>query len=540
MKESKGIEADQSANRYYTILNSMDDAFAFCKLIRNDRGAAIDFHYLEFNAAFERQRRKEAESFLGRTAKEVYPGLDPWWIQSFEIAVDSGEVIRAERSFDSRWYEVGIFPFKDDYFCVIFRDITEKKETEDRLRSAARQDSFRVRLMDALRKLTQPEEIQDVIMRMTGEYLDVSRTFCCCIEPDQSVESFVIDHNYCAPGISSIAGRYSTLAFGAMAYDAAVNGRTLAVSDIRIHAGHTSDEREILASLGVRAYIVAPVINDGRLTGFLGIHHCLPREWKREEIAIVQEIAERSWFALEVARKQESLRESQERLTRALRLREEFIGVASHELKTPLTSITAYGQILERQFGEAGDERNENLLHKLNHQSKRLRRMIDDLLDTSTLAENKLLLHKTSFDLNQLLMERTEELQRTSDRHDLVLLLQPLPLVTADRERIAQVFTNLVSNAIKYSPGSRNIVITSEQTPEGTKVCVEDQGIGIPAGAVDKIFERFYRVPDSGKEPVAGMGLGLYISAQIIQLHGGWMNVQSARGKGSAFSFTIP
>lgn len=167
-------------------------------------------------------------------------------------------------------------------------------------------------------------------------------------------------------------------------------------------------------------------------------------------------------------------------------------------------------------------------------------RLIRDLLDTTRIAEGRLVLSKSPFDLNALISERAEELQRITDKHSLVLRLDPVPEVIADRERIGQVLTNLLSNAIKYSPDAGDILISCCRTAGGIRVSVEDHGIGIPADAVDKVFDRFFRVHSPITQAYPGMGLGLYITAQIVQQHGGYMDVTSQLGDGSEFSFVLP
>lgn len=220
--------------------------------------------------------------------------------------------------------------------------------------------------------------------------------------------------------------------------------------------------------------------------------------------------------------------------------RDDFISIASHELRTPITSIKAYAEMIGGQFEQAGDTDNALLMSKLNSQVDRLTLLINALLDTTKLSQGQLELHRESFDLNSLIDERLEELRRTWQTHRLTVQYSGTLAVTADRERISQVLVNLVSNAVKYSPAGSSVVITGSQTEEGIRVCVQDQGIGIPEEELEKVFDRFFRTGDQRAHTVPGMGLGLYITAGIIRRHGGTIRAESEPGKGSRFCFTLP
>ena len=221
--------------------------------------------------------------------------------------------------------------------------------------------------------------------------------------------------------------------------------------------------------------------------------------------------------------------------------REDFISIASHELKTPVTSIKAYAEVLQELFEESKDLQNAELMKKLDLQVDRLTELINMLLDTTNVAEGKLALHTEQFDMNQLIEEHIEDLQHLSKIHRFVFRKGKLRPIIADREHIGQVLTNLFSNAIKYSPAGGDIVITSEEADNSIRIHVQDFGIGIPAASLSKVFDRFFRVTGSRAHPVPpGLGLGLYITAGIIYRHGGTIEVTSEEGKGSTFHITLP
>ena len=222
------------------------------------------------------------------------------------------------------------------------------------------------------------------------------------------------------------------------------------------------------------------------------------------------------------------------------RQKDEFIGIASHELKTPVTSIKAYNQVLQKRFERTGNTQAVQLLEKMDKQIDKLSVLINDLLDVTKIEAGKLKLNPEHFVYQELVAEVVEEMQRTTDKQNLVLNIDTDASITADRYRIGQVLVNLLSNAIKYSPLSDTIIISVSEEDDQLLTTVQDFGVGISLDKLDKIFERFYRVGGDKQETYPGLGLGLYISAEIIRRHHGTIWVESTKGDGSLFHFTLP
>jgi two-component system, chemotaxis family, CheB/CheR fusion protein len=221
--------------------------------------------------------------------------------------------------------------------------------------------------------------------------------------------------------------------------------------------------------------------------------------------------------------------------------KEEFIGIASHELKTPVTSIKAYAQILHQHFTEAADPSSAILVEKMNNQIDRLTKLIIDLLDVTKISGGQLQFREETFDLNELINEIVDELQHTTQKHRIIKQLQPSRMLTADRDRTGQVFTNLLSNAIKYSPEADKVIVsTKTDSADEITVCVQDFGIGMTEEMQRKVFQRFFRVNETTRNTYPGLGLGLYIAAEIIKRQGGKISVESKKNEGSTFCFTLP
>jgi signal transduction histidine kinase len=210
--------------------------------------------------------------------------------------------------------------------------------------------------------------------------------------------------------------------------------------------------------------------------------------------------------------------------------------MASHELKTPLTVISATLQYLREIMEE---DVNLPFLNQTVKQVDKLSALISNLLDVSKIQAGKLGLNRTVFDVTALIEEISSNLQQTTDNHHIVVN-HPWEklIVNADRERIEQVFTNIIGNAIKYTPQSGDIVINANRKGNDISIDILDTGIGIPDKDIDNIFQRFYRVRGSASS-FPGSGAGLYISSEIIKSHGGEMWAESEIGKGSVFHFSI-
>jgi PAS domain S-box-containing protein len=220
--------------------------------------------------------------------------------------------------------------------------------------------------------------------------------------------------------------------------------------------------------------------------------------------------------------------------------KDNFLGVASHELKTPVTSIKAYAQVLERVFRNNGDEKSADLVGKMDRQVNRLNSLISDLLDVTKINSGRMQFNESTFSFSELVTETVEDIQRTALKHIIRRELKYDGEVSGDRDRLGQVIINLLTNAIKYSPDASRIMIYTQQENDEIQLCVQDFGIGISPEKQDKVFEQFYRVSGTREHTFPGLGLGLYISAEIVRRMGGRIWVTSTEGKGSTFCFSLP
>ena len=223
------------------------------------------------------------------------------------------------------------------------------------------------------------------------------------------------------------------------------------------------------------------------------------------------------------------------------RMKDEFVSIAAHELRTPLTAIKGYTELLERRLRHQPErERDRQTLAVIRKQADRLARLVNEMLDVSRIEVGRLTLNREPFDLAALAREVLANLRVSAEAHRLTLETEGDLIVEADAARIEQVLINLVTNAITYSPEGGEVAVRLWRAGDDVRISVRDEGIGIAPEEMPHLFERFYRAPKSGVTRFGGMGLGLYISNEIVARHGGTIRVESAVGAGSTFTVSLP
>ncbi len=219
--------------------------------------------------------------------------------------------------------------------------------------------------------------------------------------------------------------------------------------------------------------------------------------------------------------------------------KDDFINMASHELKTPLTSMNIFIDVLSKHIPE-DNKKAKHYTQRIKDQVVKLKELGDNMLDVSRIRTGKLVLASEKFRLDTELKKVVEDVQVESTKHKIKILETESITIRADRERIVQVLTNLLTNAVKYSPDSEDVLVRLKRTDTEVTVSVQDFGIGIPAEQIDRIFEKLYQVPELRDKSYPGLGLGLYISKEIITSHHGKIWVESKKGTGSTFFVTLP
>ncbi len=220
--------------------------------------------------------------------------------------------------------------------------------------------------------------------------------------------------------------------------------------------------------------------------------------------------------------------------------KDEFISIASHELKTPITTIKGYTQILGQILKRDKSKKNLFYVSRMEEQLDRLTKLVNDLLDVSKMQSNKIQLHKEKVDIKELVYNIIAD-NKLLNNHKLIFETKEKDLnIWADKYYINMVLMNLVSNAIKYSPRSDEVVIYADREKDNLIVSVEDFGIGISKRDQKNVFDKFFRADNRIRQSFSGLGLGLYIASEIIKQHQGSIWLKSIKGKGTIFSFKLP
>lgn len=299
-------------------------------------------------------------------------------------------------------------------------------------------------------------------------------------------------------------------------------------------AADTEEDYQLAKSLGIHSVMIVPLKIHRRTIGAMTyISGKKNRRFTQMHLAIAEEIAQRAAMAIEHAR---LFQESEQ----AVQMRDNFISVASHELKTPVTSLKMYLQVMQKQLRKKGEYDLESALTKMDAQVNKLTNLISDLLNVSRIQLGRLEFHDEYFSVANTVQEVVESVAPTSKKHKIHISGTIQKKIYGDRDRIGQVLTNLLTNAIKYSPHADQIDIFLLEDKDTVSVQVRDYGIGIDEKHIGKIFNRFYRVSDTNEKTFPGLGIGLFISHEIITRHGGTLSVTSEKGKGSTFGFVLP
>ncbi|HMU54401.1 MAG TPA: response regulator [Nitrospira sp.] len=333
-----------------------------------------------------------------------------------------------------------------------------------------------------------------------------------------------------------------------------LRGTPLLIGDIRTVWGRLHPSTKQLAMLiGTKAFIVVPLKAKDRILGGLMVdrmqEHCLTLEDLELLVTFAHQVAGALDNAAAYRQIEElnvgleaKVRERTAELEQADRLRSQFLSHVSHELKTPLTSIKGFLQnMLDGLTGPVNEKQQRYLIRVLEN-SERLIRMIDDLLDQTRIQTGRLELVPSEVDLAHAVSDAVEQLRPLAQakRHRLEAVYPAVPLIVwADRDRLFQIVTNLVQNAVKFTPESGRITVkvTMEQ-PRAAKISVQDSGPGVPPEFIDKVFDPFFKL--RARTETKGLGLGLSIVRTLVELHGGAIEARTGKDEGAEFSVTLP
>lgn len=425
------------------------------------------------------------------------------------------------------------------YLIGIVRDISERKEQE-------RRQHFFTGLNMALRELSDPVEIMRATATAIGRHLRVSR--CAYGEIDAEQKSFTIECDY-HQHTASVVGTHAIDDSDLGDFSRLSLGHTAAIEDLESGPDRTHLAQSHKA-FGVRAQLSVPLIRQGRLAAVFLVHHNKPRAWTEHEVALVEQVAERTYLVLENERKDKALRESEaryrtqaEQLATADKYKNEFLAMLAHELRNPLMPIQNAVDLIDLRAAPL-DSKLRWSIDVIARQTAHITRLVDDLLDVARITRGRIELHKEEVDLNNIVAHAIETAGPMIDGngHRLSVSLPDAPLMLkADAARVSQIITNLLNNAAKYTLAGGEIALSVERKTEQGVIRVRDNGIGIAAEMLPQVFDIFTQVGSSLDRSQGGLGLGLALVQRLSEMHGGSVEVFSeGEGKGTEFVVRLP
>ncbi|HYM52236.1 MAG TPA: ATP-binding protein [Candidatus Dormibacteraeota bacterium] len=300
-----------------------------------------------------------------------------------------------------------------------------------------------------------------------------------------------------------------------------------------------------VAALQLRSILAVPIVSRGAVRGVLASASTLGRLLGERDARLAAAIAERAGPALENAALWADLQLQVAREQQAQRIKDDFLSIVSHELRTPLTSIQGYSQLLEaRMRDSAAGTKAMSQLRVIRSQVARMRRLVDDLLDVSRIdRRGGVSIEPEPLDLAEEVREAAARTEREHPERQVTVELPGSLPIEADRDRIGQVLTNLLDNAVKYSPKGGPLVMRARSHRNGVELTIADSGVGIPAEQADHVFERFFQAEgDTSGRHFGGLGLGLYITRAIVEAHGGEIRAEPNReaGRGTLIRIQLP
>lgn len=518
--------ASHTADSVLEAVNHLDDGY-----FEMD----AEYRYRRVNPAGLRLTGKTRDEMLGKHVLEVFPEITNAAIHQTTMRVmETGEPASVETYYPpfKRWYVNSIYPITGG-IALFTRDINDQKVLEHNLAFLAEASKILSSSLDTQQTLRAVAQI--AVPRIadwcTIDVLTAPRTveLLAVAHVDPEKVQWAEELRRRDPvDLDRPGGLARVLQTGEPEFYPEVTDEMLVATarDARTLA--------LARSLGFTSAMIVPlVVQDATIGAITFVATDSGRHYTPADLTMAQELASRAALAIENSRLYGASQ-------RAVTLRDDFMAAASHELRTPVTSLKVYTEVMLRQAMKRGDEPAVRSLEAMNTQIDRLNSLVIDLLDVARIESGTLELRQERFDLRLLVDEIVEVMQATLTTHQLKVGGSAALPVVGDRERLGQVLANLLSNAVKYSPQAGIVLVRLNGAPEHVILEVEDFGIGIAHEHLPHIFDRFYRVSTPDEKTFPGLGMGLYIVQEIVHRHGGDLQVESVAGRGSCFRVTLP
>ena len=429
------------------------------------------------------------------------------------------------------------------WWTAVSLDVTDRER-----RHAEKRLDVLFRVSELVRTLRDPYELSYAVAETVGVELDLRR--CLFNETDLERDLEIVHRDYCNRA-ESVAGVHRISDYSSITSETMERGETVINCDSKTDSRTAADYKRSYEPAGERAYVAVPLMRDGRWVASLWASDDQPREWTKEEVSLLRSVAERTWTAVEKLRAEaererllQSEQEARDVAERANQLKDEFLATLSHELRNPLNVILGYSELLLRMPEIADSASLRKMAEALRRNAQSQSQLINDLLDLSRLQRGKVSLNPETVLLaaiidNAVETVRTEAASKGIDIH--LNVADHFLLVDGDRLRLQQIAWNVLNNAVKFTPAGGAINISLNREERDAVLVIEDTGEGIDPGFLPHVFEMFRQADASKSRRHGGMGIGLALVRQLVQLHGGTIAAESeGTNKGSRFTIRLP
>ncbi|HEX5964708.1 MAG TPA: ATP-binding protein [Pyrinomonadaceae bacterium] len=444
------------------------------------------------------------------------------------------------------WTRIVSVPFRDQAdeiagVVIVVQNIDEQRRAEHRL-------DVLVRVSDLIRTIEDPGELSYAVAQTVGTHLNVRR--CLFNETDVERDIEIVHRDYC-DGADSVAGVHRISEYSTITSAEMQRGNTVVNTDSKSDPRTAADYERSYAPNGERSYVAVPLMRDGRWVASLWASDDKPRQWSREEVLLLQTVAERTWTAIqklraETEREQLLQREQEARdaAEKANQLKDEFLATLSHELRNPLNVILGYSELLLRMPEIERSSRLAQMAEALRRNAQSQSQLINDLLDLSRLQRGKISLNQETVSLAAIIDSAVETVRADASSKGIEIRLlgsDQLLLVDGDRLRLQQIAWNLLNNAVKFTPHGGSIEIGLKNENGNAVLVIADTGQGIEPAFLPHVFEMFRQADSSNSRRHGGLGIGLALVRQLVQLHSGTIQAESdGQNKGSRFTVRLP
>jgi len=445
-----------------------------------------------------------------------------------------------------------------DMYLSVYYDVTERKKAEAKLRQQNELQRLLSNITLKIQREISIDQILHVAVTETRILLNADRVGIYKFDADWNGQ-FIVESAR-TPELSILHRTINDSCFREHYLEKYRQGRISAIDDVERSMQIMDCHRELLREYDVKANMVSPIVCKNKLWGLLIAHECVaPRAWQEFEIELIRQISSHVAIALQQAETNQYLeaqvRERTQQLEASLlelehalarekelgELKSRFISMTSHEFRTPLATIQAASDLLKNYGDKMTAEKRRERLDKIQQEVRKMTELLEEVLIIGKASAGKLVKRPVAVDVHQLVQECLEAASHlVGIKHTLVLEnhWQTSEEFWADPHLLQQAVSNLLINALKYSPNGGKVTLTVYGTAQELSIAVADQGIGIPQAELTHIFESFYRANNVGN--ISGTGLGLAIAHAAVEQHNGTIEVHSTEGEGTTFVLHIP